>query len=385
MDAKNKNKLLNLISKFLEEKASTKEIKNLYNFFLSHQKITKWPENFESKEIIEDKIYDKIQSSVKIGPYKSIKKVIPLYQRNIFKYAAAILIFVSAGYFFLTKEETTQNTAPIIVNNNIKTGTDKATLTLGDGTNVTLEKGKDYIAEHIESNGEEIIYANSNNSKSDIVYNYLTIPRGGQYFVKLSDGTQIWLNSESQLKYPENFIQGQIREVELVYGEAYFDVSPSTDHDGAKFKVIHRKQEVEVLGTEFNIKAYNDETEVFTTLVEGVVKVGNSSDSKILEPDQQTIIADASNIIYVHAVNAKGETSWRRGVFDFNDKSLKEILKVLSRWYDMDVIIVDKDIESELFTGTFGKEQNIEDILFLINKLTNIQYEINNKTIFLRK
>lgn len=303
-----------------------------------------------------------------------------------FKYgiAASVIALLGLGYFMANKVTENTNTQ-ITFENNIQIGTDKATLTLENGTVVNLEKDQEYISDNITSNGKELIYKAEADTKPEIAYNYLTIPRGGQYFVKLSDGTQVWLNSETQLKYPVNFNKGETRQVELVYGEAYFDVSPSIKHNGDKFKVIHNKQEVEVLGTEFNIKAYNDETAVYTTLVEGIVDVNNGINSKILEPNQQTIISGASNTISVHVVDAKGETSWRHGVFKFKDTSFKEILKVLSRWYDMDVVVVDKEIESELFTGTFGKEQNIEDILYLINKLTNIQYDINNKTIFFRK
>ena len=100
----------------------------------------------------------------------------------------------------------------------------------------------------------------------------------------MSDGTQVWLNSESQLKYPVNFIKGQTRQVELVYGEAYFDVSPSVEHNGAKFKVFNQSQEVEVLGTEFNVKAYKDETNIYTTLVEGRVVIDNGALKQSLLP-----------------------------------------------------------------------------------------------------
>ena len=156
----------------------------------------------------------------------------------------------------------------------ITTGSDKAVLTLEDGSNIELEKGKAFKTNVVNSNGEKLVYNKTNQTK--ITYNYLTIPRGGQYFVKLSDGTEVWLNSESQLKFPVAFIKGQTREVTLVYGEAYFAVSPSTNHNGATFKVMNQGQEVEVLGTEFNIKAYKDEINIYTTLVEGKVTVSNA-------------------------------------------------------------------------------------------------------------
>ncbi|MCK0131323.1 FecR family protein [Flavobacteriaceae bacterium F08102] len=316
---------------------------------------------------------------------ENLAKAIPIYRRNFFKYAATIILFVFVGYFYLTKNNSQIN-EPNIVNNNIEAGSDKAILTLENGSTVILEKGQQYVLDNIKSTGEKLIYTTSQTKiKPSTTYNYLTIPRGGQYHVILSDSTEVWLNSESKIKYPVSFENGKTRQVELIYGEAYFDVSASTKNNGAKFKVIHKKQEVEVLGTEFNIKAYSDENKIFTTLIEGVVNVNNGFDQKILEPNQQSIITDTSSKISVKTVNAKEVSSWKHGVFKFKDTSFKEILKVLSRWYNMDVVVVDKEIESELFTGTFGKEQNIEDILYLINKLTNIQYDINNKTIVFRK
>src|SRR5690606_33390781 len=146
---------------------------------------------------------------------------------------------------------------------------------------------------------------------------YLTIPRGGQFNVVLSDGTEVWLNSDTQLKYPVNFVEGQDREVELVFGEAYFDVSPSTEHGGSKFKVMNNAQEVEVLGTEFNIKAYRDDINVYTTLVEGKVVVGNGDLKQYLTPNQLSHLNLENNSIKVRVVDVNVETSWKKGIFTF--------------------------------------------------------------------
>src|SRR5690606_40703343 len=123
-----------------------------------------------------------------------------------------------------------------------------------------LEKGDSIQTHNAISNGEEIIY--NNNTSRQLVYNYLTIPRGGQFQLTLSDGTRVWLNSETQIKYPVSFTDGESRQVELVYGEAYFEVSHSTEHKGSDFIVYNQNQEVQVLGTEFNIKAYKDDSNI---------------------------------------------------------------------------------------------------------------------------
>jgi ferric-dicitrate binding protein FerR (iron transport regulator) len=302
---------------------------------------------------------------------------------NYTKYAAVLVgILVSVYLFNQNKLNNSIENTPIIVNT-IQTGTDKATLTLEDGSQVALEKGDLYETQNVKSNGEELVYEAG--SSKEIVYNYLTIPRGGQFFVKLSDGTKVWLNSESQLKYPVAFIDGVDREVELVYGEAYFDVSPSKKHKGAKFKVFNQSQEIEVLGTQFNLKAYKDESNIYTTLVEGKVAVNFENRIQKLLPNEQSNVNLKTKDLVITEVDIYNEISWKDGVFSFERKPLKEIMKVLSRWYDMDVVFENKSLEEVKFFGVLDKQQNIEEILKTIKKFKIIEsYEIKNKVIILK-
>jgi ferric-dicitrate binding protein FerR (iron transport regulator) len=288
---------------------------------------------------------------------------------------------------FLIKKDKVQEDVPVITNNNtIKIGTDKATLTLEDGTIVSLEKGQQYNSDNLESNGEELVYKVQNTLKHEISYNYLTIPRGGQYHIILSDGTEVWLNSESQIKYPVAFPKGKTRQVELVYGEAYFDVSPSTNHNGTKFKVLTESQEIEVLGTEFNIKAYKDESYIYTTLAEGIVTVDNASRTQILKPSEQAILNKDNKNLTISKVDVNSETAWKKGLFSFKDKSLMDIMKVLSRWYDVDIYFEDESLKDVHFKGVLSKDKNIEEILILIKNTNYINaYEINNSTIIIKK
>jgi hypothetical protein len=302
--------------------------------------------------------------------------------------AAAIVILISSAFFFNRESSNfnkndAQIVSPVIINNSIETGTDKAILTLANGSDITLIKGETYKTQNASSDGKEIVY-NAITASEKIAYNYLTTPRGGQFFVKLSDGTQVWLNSESRLKYPVTFLDGEIRQVELVYGEAYFDVSPSTKHNDTKFKVINQAQEVEVLGTEFNIKAYKDESNLYTTLIEGEVVVSILNRDEILTPNQQLKLDLTNNNTVVSIVDVYRETSWKKGVFSFKNKSLKDIMKVLSRWYEIDVIFNNKELESTIFSGTLKKKLSIIDVLETISSANNINYEINNKTVLLK-
>jgi transmembrane sensor len=302
------------------------------------------------------------------------------------KYAAAVLIFISAGYF-ISKNEVgiDKNVAAEKI---IQIGTDKATLTLEDGSEVVLEKGHVYASKTANSNGKNIIYKNAQNNAKEttinIAYNYLTIPRGGEFFVQLSDSTKVWLNSETKIKFPVKFRKGVVREVELIYGEAYFDVSSSEKHYGASFKVFTQFQVAEVLGTAFNIKAYKDENEIATTLVEGKVSVNLNDKKEILMPTQQLNYNTNNKTFTILTVNTDFETSWHKGYFSFTGKPLKEIMKFISRWYDIDIEFENKLNENIKFNGSLSRNQNIENILLTIKNTNNINYEIKSDKIIIK-
>lgn len=306
------------------------------------------------------------------------------------KLAVAASIALIVGSLFFKWDSIDQNvktvSAPKAV---IKVGSDKAILTLENGNQVALEKGKQYNGGKLKSDGSELIYSTSSEngiSAREPQYNYLTIPRGGQFFVRLSDGTEVWLNSDSKLKYPVEFPKNQTRQIELLYGEAYFKVSPSTAHNGADFQVLTKSQKIGVLGTEFNIKAYNEEDEIKTTLVEGKVNVENGRESKILKPNQQSRILAGSDVIEIEEVDVYQEVSWVNGLFTFNEKSLGEIMTTLSRWYDVEVIFENGEQKNFLFTGIIERSESIDYILKLIEATSEgqVKFLIDDKTITIR-
>lgn len=306
--------------------------------------------------------------------------------RRIWRYAAAAVVvgIMASTYFFRDRVFNIDILVPsvTIVNHNVHPGTDKATLTLETGETISLEKNTSFQTQNASSNGEQIIYNNS--TSRELVYNHLTIPRGGQFQLSLADGTRVWLNSETQLKYPVSFTDGESRQVELIYGEAFFEVSHSSKHKGAKFKLLHNQQEIEVLGTEFNVKAYKNESNVYTTLVEGKVAVNYQNKTQNLIPGQQSNVNVFTNTLTVSTVNVKTEVSWKDGIFSFKEKSLKEIMASLSRWYDVDVVFENKSLEKVQFNGVLRKHQNIEDIMSVIMSSSLDNYEIIDKTIILK-
>lgn len=381
------NQTKNLIVKFLTKEANLDELRQLELWILN-------PENEELfLEYIKANYY--ADRAFRTYDVKTAKKnILQQIKRKkaesnyIYKYAAAAILVgvLATTYFFkdnLFNSIGDDVVSPTIVNTNtIEAGTDKAVLTLEDGSKIALEKGNSIQTQNAASNGEELVYKKNTKKEVELVFNHLTIPRGGQFVIELSDGTKVWLNSESQLKYPVNFIEGQPREVELVYGEAYFDVSPSSEHKGAKFKVFNQFQEIDVVGTEFNIKAYKDESNVYTTLVKG--KIGVTVDNKNLSliPNQQLNLDINTNASIIKTVDVYNEVSWKDGVFSFENKTLVEVMKVLSRWYDTEIVFKNESIRNEEFVGILRKDKKLEIILKSIKNSGVIKnFEIGNKRI----
>ncbi|MGY0408032.1 MAG: FecR family protein [Polaribacter sp.] len=297
------------------------------------------------------------------------------------KYGAVACIMIGAIYLY-TERSNTQKMAK----NHFPIGTDKAILTLSNGKSISLHKGESFTNAFITSTGEKLVYKDTATAKTkrELHYNYLTIPRGGQFFMKLSDGTKVWLNSESKIKYPVKFLAGQTRFVELIYGEAYFKVSKSTKHNGTAFNVKINEQNIAVLGTEFNVKAYKDETNILTTLIKGSVAVSNSIDTEILHPGEQAKLCETTSKFKIYPVQVEDEIAWRDGVFSFTNKPLYEIMKVIARWYNLHITIVNNKTKNIKFTGVLKKQQSIHKILEAIQSTTNIEYTFNDKNLMIK-
>jgi transmembrane sensor len=350
------------------------------------------------KNIKLENLIDRVEAYNKINEKRAWTSILnktkdrqkePILLKNFktwLKYAAAAtIVLASSVIFFITRTSDDVNVFPAVVSNEIKIGSDKATLTLPDGSQVNLEKGINYQAKNAKSNGISLEYSKNNISGSEIAYNYLTIPRGGQFIVQLSDGTKVWLNSESKLRFPEGFKDGHDRNVELVYGEAYFDVSPSSDNGGSSFKVYTQSQEVSVLGTEFNIKAYKEDKYIYTTLAEGKVLVSNTVYKTELTPGQQSVLSLMDNNIIVANKDIYNATSWRKGVFSFKGMTLVEIMEVLGRWYDISAEFENEAMKSVKFNGVLNKNQNLEEILTAFKKTKYINnYEIKNRKVIIK-
>ncbi|QVY65008.1 FecR family protein [Polaribacter sp. Q13] len=372
MDSKVEKIIINYINKssnvkeleFLSEWIKDDANKEIFDSYVK----TNFQINLATSQIDDALLKDTISKKIK---YKK-RSVINLIKYS--GYAAAIVVLFAV----LIKNTSYFNGNKNLILSTIKPGEDKAILTLEDGEEFVLNKATDVVTEKFKNDGENLIYNKEDNHINDskIAYNYLTVPRGGQYHVVLSDGTEVWLNSDSQLKYPVHFKKGETRQIELVYGEAYFDVSPSSLHNGSNFKVFTKEQEVNVLGTEFNIKAYSSDNAVYTTLIEGSVAISNSTNNSLLKPNQQAILKNNKLDINVSNIDVYNEISWKEGLFSFKDKTLKDIMNTLSRWYNIEIIFKNKDLENELFGGVFDKSQEITEILSLIQSTSNVSFKL---------
>ena len=380
----------NLIIKYLNKEASFSEIEELENCLSNKKNYSEFKSFVNTNYII-----TLAMNKNNIGDAKNIlntriealEKKIRLRKLKIISLAASIcLIF---GVSFFSQFNTTKT--EIVISKSIEVGSSKAILTLGNGDEIILEKGKKFQNTTVNSNGERLSYnqknrSNTNNKKSEIVSNLLTIPRGGKFFITLSDGSKVWLNSESKIKYPIKFIEGENREIELLYGEAFFEISRSEKHNGSSFNVITKSQKINVLGTKFNVKAYKDDKYITTTLVEGSVNIQKGILNKILNPSQQAKVSFESNLIETYDIDISQEISWMNNLFTFNESTLEIIMRSLSRWYDVEVVWKSGVQKNFIFTGILERSKSIDDIFSIIEKTSEeeLKFEIHGKTIFIK-
>jgi len=308
----------------------------------------------------------------------------------VFKYAAAILIPVLlaiTGYWYFN-DQADEIIHPQMVD--IQPGSNNAVLVLANGksfdlTNDSLKEVIEKDGTVIKNNNKELNYSSQDlKDQKQTMMNTLIVPRGGEYHVVLSDGTRMFVNSMSKLVFPVKFC-GHTREITLVEGEAYFEV---TKDKTKPFIVNVKGMNVEVLGTSFDIKAYLDDTYSYTTLVEGKVKLNlNDQPSKIqfLEPNQQAIFNPSSVGMEIQKVDAKQVVQWTNGKYLFTNQTLDEIMKTLSRWYDFEYRYENEALGQIRFEGGLNKYESIEPIINIINKTEKVRVSVKGREVIISK
>ncbi len=301
-------------------------------------------------------------------------------QRMLFIWsAAAALILIcsfAALYTFRRQAPETQLTA-------IVPGKDKAVLTLADGKKILLDEAADGSLAvehgvHITKTGSGMVsydFKQAGGSNSPEVYNTIRTPRGGQFRLTLSDGTRIWLNSDSYVRFPVNFGPNE-RRIEAG-GELYLEVAKDPRH---KFLVRTDRQTVEVLGTRFNINAYTDESEIRTTLFEGSVKLSSIRSSLILKPGQQSVLSAEQKITIDENADPEVAAAWKNGYFMFDREDIRSAMRKIGRWYDVDVVY-QGEVPDDWLGGSISRYKRVEDVLAKLQLTGQIHFKIEGRRV----
>lgn len=385
----NDKELAALINKYLAEDLSREEAEQLLDSLSDEETREQWEASLST--LLQNKAAhglsdpDRMQAAFRSIMENKQAKAIPIY-KNWWKAAAAVLLIGLAGStaFLLYNKQTVPratavNSKPM---HNVVPGGNKAVLTLGDGSQITLDSaGNGAIASQgnmqvIKLNGGQLAYNAVNGPKDAriVSYNTLATPRGGQFQIILPDGTKVWLNAASSLRYPTTFA-GTEREVQLI-GEAYFEVAKM---NGMPFSVKVKDMEVQVLGTHFNVMAYQDETSIRTTLLEGAVRINHDAQLTNLHPGQQAQLRSTGEMKVLDDVDVEGIVAWKNGYFQFNRESLAGIMRQVSRWYDAD-IEYEGNVPERQFGGKIARNSSIDDVLEIL-ELSNVHFRIEGKKI----
>jgi hypothetical protein len=400
----NQNKLDELLSLFAEGKISRDEFEQLFDYLRSEnddqeihfsmdQELRKMKAYSSLSEEEKDSIFEDILKGE--GAYQNtdsgryvILNIRAWYQIGV---AASLLAILSIGLYFysnrsvdiqkeLSKSEISEEKVTI------KPGGDKAVLTLSDGSKIILEDAKNGLLANqagvsIQKTADgELLYSFAKNDKripetipSEVIYNKIETPFGGKYQINLPDGSKVWLNSASTLRFPA-FFSGNTREVEL-NGEAYFDVARNPD---MPFKVNTKDQIVEVLGTQFNINSYSDEESFKTTLIEGSVKIIYKDRVVLLSPGQQ--FQPSLKSAKVVEADTEEVIAWKNGYFLFKDEDIQSIMRKVSRWYNVEVTY-SGDIPDVGFGGNISRSKDINEVLNVLQLTNAVHFKVEGRRI----
>lgn len=401
--------IASLLHKYLKDELSSEEKKRL-DSWVSQSAINRAIfQEVSNKDIVTSEVkeyYHLLQQIEEIRKRHTAERtrVVDMFSKKTmwprYVAAASVILFITiGGYFYLNKEKpqqvaTTPATTPSI-SNDIPPASNKAVLTLSNGSRIILDSaGIGTIAQQEKTtinkiHDGELVYESSHlpltTHHSPLTYNIVSTPRGGKYQLILPDGSKVWLNAASSLRFPIAFTSNE-RKVELT-GEAYFEIatSISLSANGQKkrpFIVSVNGTEVEVLGTHFNVNAYSDETQIRTTLLEGSVKItpSGSAQAKILKPGQQAILNTSNDISVVNKEHPELAIAWIKGKFAFESASFKSMMQELSRWYDVQVKYED-NVPTKTITGEVDRTIPLSELLSTLEKMGNMRFKIEGRTV----
>lgn len=379
------NELVKLISRYLSGDATIQEtefVERYYNYFdlqvdaaaLAEEEVRALAE--EMRKAIEERI-EKAEKA----------PVVPLYKRKWWRItaAAAFILFITTGVILYMNNKSSSPQKELAkdensVSNDILPGGNKATLTLADGSIITLDTAKngrlaDQDAATILKVADGQLAYDAIEQASSMQYNTLSTPKGGQYALTLPDGSKAWLNALSTIRFPTAFL-GHERLVEIT-GEVYFEIAK----DPLKpFIASTNGVKIEALGTQFNVNAYKDEAYTTTTLIEGVVRVTNEYTDHTIHPGEQVVIQSGTGQAELNKdVNVEEVMAWKNGLTVFRSMDIQSIMRQLSRWYDVN-IVYQGNIPPQRFTGKISRYANLSEVLSML-EYAGIHFKIEDRNI----
>ncbi len=391
-----------LFNQYFKKTATEQEERELFELldtYADDEELTALLKNtwdgFENTEAVFDpKKSDHILNHILHAKAKENKIfTVPLIKRNLIwikiTAAAAILLLSIIGAFFYLNQP--QKLFKKVVqkrplHNDILPGGNKAVLTLANGKTIILDNAhtgilaKQGSTDIAKTKDGQVIYKAPNNLSNDqnIALNTISTPNGGQYQVVLADGTKVWLNAASSLRFPAVFI-GTKREVEIT-GEAYFEVAKKA---AMPFVVKTGRSVVEVLGTHFNVMAYDNEGLIKTTLLEGSVKVRSGNSVNFLKPGQQALLNAQGQTKIIEDIDVDDETAWKNGLFQFKDAGIETVMRQAERWYNVTISYEGK-IPVKQFTGRISRNVKISELLNML-KYFGVNFRIAGRNITVMK
>lgn len=373
-----KTEFIALYEKHLNGTATTEELNELLQYQDEFEMyIVSNEDNPEAHNEVKERILRKLEDSIGRGKVRYIGR------RTWWWSAAAIFLFTTVGLFFLkNKQGSAGDSNGMTIGRSIKPGINKAILTLANGKELILTDSlSGQLANQAgvkvnKTKQGEIVYTATNEGGSEPgnQFNTLTTKRSEQFQVVLPDGTHVWIDAASSLKYPVAFT-GNKRLVELT-GQAYFEV---THNAAMPFIVKTAKTEVQVLGTHFNVSAYEDDQSVKTTLLEGSVRITSNNAAALLKPGQQAVLENNGSLTVNSNINVDREIAWKNGLFYFQRTGIKEIMTEASRWYDLNVKYEGKVPDTKL-TGKISRNVDMSGLIGIL-QFEGIKLKIEGKNI----
>lgn len=302
-----------------------------------------------------------------------------IWLRRIAGIAALVLILIGGVWLFSRQQDIQK---PEILQP-ILAGGPRAILHLGNGEVIQLDTLQQTISQGkvtvCKTDDRKLAYTSpqeEGRKPGEVVYNEIEVPRGGEFDLVLADGTVVWLNAGSRLRYPVEFT-GKERKV-VLEGEAYFQVKKNSE---SPFRVEVRSQVIEVLGTEFNVSGYKDEENVYTTLVTGKVKVAAAGRDMTLLPGEQCILKTGNGQMSKQEVDVEKIISWKKGKFILEEQTLEQIMQKLARWYDITVFYQNPGLKHKVFKGSVPRYADLQQVLDILEKTNEVYFNIQGRSV----